>query len=265
MPVGGEALFGESSGHPFGETEAPMAQVTEIREGVFRIATYVEPFQLQFVQFLIRDEQPLLYHTGPKAMFPAVREAVAEVLPPESIRWIGFSHFEADECGALNEWLAAAPEAEPVCAFVGAEVNIRDFADRPPRTLQDGETLPIGERNMRMMVTPHVPHAWDAVHLFDEKTRTLFSSDVLHQNGDVEPSTEGDVLGRCEEFLGGCQAGPLQFYLPWASHTAESLERLAGLQPEAVAPMHGSTYVGDGAAALRGFGEIWQRSVAGGD
>ena len=147
--------------------------ITEIGPDLYRISTYVPEIDLQFNEFLVKDDQPLLFHTGMKAMFPFVRDEVARVIDPSSIRWIGFSHFEADECGSLNEWLQIAPAAQPVCSTVGALVNVNDFATRPARGMTDGEVLNTGKYRFRFLQTPHVPHGWDAGLLFEEVRGTL--------------------------------------------------------------------------------------------
>ena len=233
-----------------------MTSVTEIAPDVFRISTFVPEADLHFGQFLIRDDEPLLFHAGPRLMFPLVRDAVATLIDPSSIRWIGFSHFEADECGALNEWLALAPAATPVCSFVGAVTSVNDFASRPARPLDDQEVLPIGRHRVRFFQTPHVPHCWDAGLMFDETTATLLCSDLVHQNGDVAPVTESDVLERHREALVAYQAGPLANYLPFTRETSRTLHRLADAKPRALATMHGATFRGDGGAALRALAGI---------
>jgi flavorubredoxin len=213
---------------------------------------------LQFGQFLVRDEEPLLFHTGPRAMFPLVRDAVAALIDPRRLRWIGFSHFEADECGSLNEWLALAPDAVPACSFVGAMVSVNDFATRPARPLADQEILTTGRHRLRFLQTPHVPHCWDAGLLFDETTATLFCSDLLHQNGDTVALTESDVVGANRATLVAYQAGPLANYLPYTPSTGRILDALAALEPKTLATMHGATYRGDGAAALREVANVLQ-------
>ena len=165
-----------------------MARVTEIAPDHYSISIYVPEFNLQFNHFLIKDEEPLLFHTGMKQMFPLVRDAVARVIDPSTIRWISFSHFEADECGALNEWLAVAPHAEPVCGLVGALVSVNDFSIRQARVLAHDEILKTGKYRFRLRQTPHVPHNWEASLLFEEVTRTLLCSDLFTHEGDVEPS-----------------------------------------------------------------------------
>lgn len=208
---------------------------------------------MQFAQFLVRDDEPLLFHTGPRRMFPLVHQAVERLIDPATLRWIGLSHFEADECGSLNEWLAIAPHAAPLCSMVAAMVSIQDIADRSPRVLVDGETLETGRKRFQLVATPHVPHGWDAALLFEERDRTLFCSDLFHQLGDVEPSTESDVVGRARDTLRIYEAGPFAHYLPHPPYARRTLEGLAALRPQRLAAMHGSTYVGDGARALRDF------------
>jgi flavorubredoxin len=228
-----------------------MAQITEIAADVFRISTYVSSIDLQFNQFLVRDDEPLLYHTGMKGLFPAVRDAVATILPPETIRWIGFSHFEADECGALAEWQALAPSATAICTFVAKVVSVDDVvALRPARALAEAETLATGRRRFRLLQTPHVPHCWEASLLFEETDGTLFCSDLFHQGGDVEPVTTADVVGRFQQTLVEYQRGPLANYLPYTNRTEPTLRRVAALKPRTVAPMHGSAFAGDGERAL---------------
>jgi len=228
-----------------------MSTVTEIAPDVFRISTFIPQFNLQFNQFLVRDDEPLLFHTGMKGLFPAVREAVSEVIDPTKIRWIAFSHFEADECGALSQWQEVAPDATAVCSFVAKVVSVDDVvAARPAQPLADGEILTTGKYRFEFLQTPHVPHAWDAGLLFEQTQQLLLCSDLFHQSGDVEPATESDVVGRFKETLVEYQKGPLANYLPYTSHTEQTLARLAGLGPKVLATMHGSTYIGDGTDAI---------------
>jgi len=240
-----------------------MTQVTEIAPDLFRISTFVPEADLQFNQFVVRDDEPLLFHTGLRKMFPLVRDAVATVIDPTRVRWITFSHFEADECGALNEWLALAPRAQAACGVVGAVVSVDDVADRPARTLADGEVIATGRHRFRYCRTPHVPHGWDAGLLFEETERTLFCSDLLQQNGEVEPLTRADVVGRFRDALLNYQAGPFANYLPWTPMTDGILANLAGLGPKTLAIMHGSTFVGDGGARCRDCAAVF-RDVLGG-
>lgn len=210
-----------------------MTTVTEIAPGIFRLCTYDSALGMQFNQFLVRDQELLLYHTWTKAMFPAVRDAIAKVIDPATLRWIAFSHFEADECGALNEILAMAPDAQPMCSFVGAMVSVNDFASRPARGLQDGEKFTTGAKRFRFLRTPHLPHAWEAGHLFEESTRTLFCSDLFHQDGDVEPviASESELLERARNTLVRFRAGPFSNYLPFTPMTEELVGKLAALNP----------------------------------
>lgn len=236
--------------------------VTEIAADCYRISTYFPEIQLQFNQFLINDDEPLLFHTGMKALFPIVREAVATIIDPATIRWIGFSHFEADECGALNEWLQIAPNSQAVCSVVGAMVSVNDFALRQAKGMIDGEVLPTGQHRFRFAQTPHVPHCWEAGMLFEETKGTLLCTDLFHQNGDVEPFTESDVIERARQTLIDYQASPLANYMPYTKHTDDILQKLAALNPQTIAPMHGSAFAGDGAQAIRDLATV-MREVLG--
>ena len=236
--------------------------VTEIAPDCYRISTYIPEIDLQFNQFLIKDEEPLLFHTGMRVLFPTVREAVATIMDPAKIRWISFSHFEADECGSLNEWLQIAPAAEPVCSTVGALVSINDFALRPAKGMNDGEVLDAGQHRFRFAQTPHVPHCWEAGLLFEETSGTLLCSDLFHQNGDVEPLTESDVIDRARKTLIDYQAGPFANYMPYTKHTDGIMQKLAELNPKTIAPMHGSAFSGNGTQALRDLAVV-MREVLG--
>ena len=241
-----------------------MTQITEIAPDIYRISTFIPEGNLQFNQFLVRDEQPLLYHTGMKGLFPVVRDAVATLIDPSTIRWIGFSHFEADECGALTEWQTLAPETTAVCSFVGKMVSVDDVvARRPAQAMADGEVFSTGKYRFRMLLTPHVPHCWEASLLFEETQGTLFCSDLLHQNGDVEPSTSGDVVGRFKQTLVEYQQGPFANYMPYTPYTESTLQRLAALKPRTLAAMHGSTFVGDGAKALTDVAQVLKEVLGG--
>jgi flavorubredoxin len=228
-----------------------MTNITEIAPDLYRISIYVPEANLQFNHFLVKDNEPMLYHTGMRRMFPLVQQAVARILDPAQLRWIGFSHFEVDECGALNQWLQVAPSAQAVCSVVGALVNLSDFADRPPRGMAADEVLSTGKYQFRFRPTPHLPHGWDAGVLFEETQHTLLCSDLFHQNGDVEPLTESGIVERARQSLLEYQAGPLMDYQPYTPQTKRLLHELAALQPKTLAAMHGSTFVGDGAQALR--------------
>ena len=234
--------------------------VTEIAAGVYRISTFHPEFGIQFNQFLIADDEPFLMHTGMKKMFSTTLEGVSSVIDPTQLRWIGFSHFESDECGALNEWLKIAPRAQAVCSFVGAVVMVNDFADRLPRPLADNEVLQIGRHRLQFLATPHVPHCWDAGLFFETTDRTLLCSDLFFHPGDPEPLTESGVLDRARDSIAQNLAGPLANDMPYTAYTDATLRRLAELNPQTLAVMHGSSYKGNGreqifslAAALKEF------------
>ncbi|MBX3604454.1 MAG: MBL fold metallo-hydrolase [Piscinibacter sp.] len=226
--------------------------VHEIADGIYRIHTPVRlpDFSFNFNQYLVVDDEPLLFHTGPRAMFPLVHEAVAAVLPVQRLRHVAFSHVEADECGSLNQWLAAAPQAAPLCSQVAAMVSVTDLADRAPRAAADGEPITLGRHRLRWIDTPHLPHGWDSGLLFDETTATLFCGDLFTQpeDGGVALS-RGDILGPSEAFR-----APLD-YFAHAPQTGAHLARLAALRPGTLACMHGSAWQGDGAALLRHLAE----------
>jgi flavorubredoxin len=233
------------------------ARIDEVSPDLYRICVYAPAFDLQFNHFLVRDDEPLLFHTGMRGMFPVVRDAVATLIDPASLRWISWSHFEVDECGSLNDWLAAAPNATPVCGELGAMINISDFSNRPPRGLKSGEVLNTGRHRFRFVPTPHLPHGWDAGVLFEESDRVLLCSDLMHQLGDVEPVTTSDVVGRYRRAFETYQQSPvLMDYVPYTGNTKRQLASLAALRPRVLAAMHGSTFVGDGAAALVASGEV---------
>jgi flavorubredoxin len=227
-----------------------MTRIDEIAPDIFRICTYVPDFNLQFNQFLIKDEEPLLFETGMKQMFPIVREAVSKVIDPASLRYISFSHFEPDECGSLNEWLTIAPRSEAICSVVGAMVFVNDGAIRPARGLSNDEIIQTGKHRFRFKATPHLPHGWDAGVLFEETTQTLLCSDLLGHAGDMPAITNADIVGPFRDSTKAFQAGPLANYMPFTPHTEAQVRELASLKPRACAPMHGSTFVGNGEKAL---------------
>lgn len=227
-----------------------MAVVTEIAPNVHRISILWPEINLQFNHFLVVDDEPLLYHTGMRRMFPEMFDAVKRIINPATLRWIGFSHFEVDECGSLNDWLKVAPQAQAVSGIVGSLVNLGDFADRPPRSLNAEETFSTGQYRFRYRPTPHLPHGWDAGVLFEETERVLFCSDLFHHDGDVEPLTESDILGRVRNSIQNYQAGPLMDYMPYTPRTRPMLEGLAALKPKTLATMHGSSFTGDCSTAL---------------
>lgn len=228
--------------------------IDEIAAGIYRISTPVPanpalPAGFTFNQYLIADDEPLLFHTGPRKMAPLVRQAIAAVMPVDRLRYIGFSHVEADECGGLNEHLASAPGATPLCGMLAKMVSVDDLADREARGLADGERLSLGEHTVRWIDAPHLPHGWDCGYLFEESTRTLLCGDLFTQPGDRhEALTEGDILepseamrGQMDYFAHGASTGPL-------------LAKLAATEPETLACMHGSAWRGDGAALLGELG-----------
>jgi flavorubredoxin len=225
--------------------------IAEIAAGIYRISTPVARpgFSFTYNQYLVADEQPLLFHTGLRRMFPLVREAIDAVLPVARLRFVSFSHYEADECGALNEFLAVAPDAVPLCGTIAARVSIADTADRAPQALADGERVALGAHAVRWFDTPHLPHAWECGYLFEETTRTLLCSDLFTQPGGRHPpTTEADILEPSEAFR-----GQFDYY----SHTKNAgplIERLAATAPTTLACMHGSAWRGDGAALLRALG-----------
>lgn len=232
--------------------------VEEIAPDLYRISTYIPDFNLQFNQFLVKDEEPLLFHTGMRGLFPVVREEVAKIIDPATIRWVGFSHFESDECGALNDWLAIAPHAAPVCSLVGAMVSVNDFSIRPARGMNDGEQLKTGKYSFRFLQTPHVPHCWEAGMMFEETSKTLLCSDLFTHSGDVESLTSSDIVGRFKEDLIIGEQSPLAHAYPYSAKTDEQLKKIAALEPQTLAVMHGSSFSGnckqaidDLAAAMR--------------
>jgi flavorubredoxin len=233
-----------------------MTSVVEIAPDVYRLCTYDAEAGLQFCQLLFKDDEPLLFHTGHRRLFGQVREAVATVLDPTTVRWIGHSHFEADECGSLNEWLETAPQAQPFCSLAGARTSISDFAIRAPRAMQDDERFSTGRFQFRFRQTPHVPHSWDAALLFEETQALLLCSDLLLQRGDVAPLTESDVLGPAAAVLSAQRASPAGDSIPYTTDTDAILQGLADLQPRVLATHHGSTFTGDGARALRDLAQV---------
>ena len=227
--------------------------IHEIADGIYRINTPVDLPDGQafsFNQYLVLDDEPLLFHTGPRQLFPLVSEAITAVMPIERLRYIGLSHTEADECGSMNQLLALAPTAVPLCSQIAAMVSIGDLADRPPRALADGERLALGRHTLQWFDTPHVPHGWDCGLLMDQTTGTFFCGDLFTQPGHGELAlTEADILGPSEAFR-----QPMDYYAH-APHTAATLARLAQHKPRTLACMHGSAWRGDGGALLRHLAE----------
>ena len=236
-------------------------RIHEIAEGVYRLSTFVPavtPDGFTFNQFLIDADEPMLFHAGQRMLFPSVSQAVARVTPLENLRWISFGHVEADECGAMNAWLAAAPKATVAHGQLACDVSLNDLADRAPRALAEGEVIDLGGRRMRWISTPHVPHGWEAGVMYEETTGVLFSGDLLTHAGDPPPLAETDVLGAAiaaEEMFNAMAMGPA---------TGATLRALADLAPTTLALMHGSSFRGDGAASLRGLADYCEgRQLAG--
>jgi flavorubredoxin len=239
-----------------------MTRTDEIADGIFRISTLVPdvtPDGFTFNQFLIRADEPLLFHTGPRAMFPLVSEAVSRIVPVETLRWITFGHVESDECGSMNQWLHAAPNSQVAHGAIGVMVSLNDLADRPPRALQDGEVLDLGGKRVRHIDTPHVPHAWESRLLFEETTGTLFCGDLFTQTGDGPALTSDDIVGpakRTEEMFRASCLAPA---------TGATIRRLADLSPVTLGLMHGSSFTGDAPRALRelaGLYDGWFREAS---
>ena len=228
--------------------------VQEIAAGIFRINTPVplpDGSLFSFNQYLVLDDQPLLFHSGPRQLFALVSQAIASVMPLERLRYIGLSHVEADECGALNLFLAAAPHAVPLCGSLAGLLSIGDMADRAPRTLADGEELVLGSHTLRWFDTPHLPHGWECGLMMDTRTRTFFCGDLFTQPGHGDQAlTEANILGPSEAFR-----QPMD-YFAHSPQTAATLARLAQLKPRTLACMHGSAWRGDGGALLRHLGEV---------
>lgn len=234
--------------------DASGTNLEEIGAGLYRINTPVEipGGAFSFNQYLLVDEEPLLFHTGGRQLFPLVSEAIAAVLPVERLRWIGFSHWESDESGALNLFLRAAPQAEPLCGRINAMINA-DGMDRPPRALGNDETVTIGRRVVRWLDAPHVPHGWECGYLMEEGSRTLLCGDLFTQPGrGTVALTEGDVLGPSQAFRGAMD------YWSQGKGTRETLLRLAALEPTTLACMHGSAFAGDGAGLLRALASTFE-------
>ena len=238
-----------------------MPHVTEIAPDVYRICVLYPEINLQFCHFLINDEEPLLFHTGLRRMFSEVREGVAKIIDSARLRWISWSHFESDECGSLNDWLATAPHAQPVCNMVGSLVSVNDFCGRQARVLSPHDTLATGKHRLRYYPTPHLPHGWDAGVLFDETDSTLLCSDLFTHGGDVEPLTDTSIVDRASQTLAQFEAGPFASYVPWTQNSARILEGLASLNPKTLAVMHGSSFRGNCSQALRELGVVMKEQL----
>ncbi len=222
----------------------PRVVFRSLRRSTYRLSIYVPDFDLQFHHFLVRDEEPLLFHAGFKGMFPALREAVATLIDPTKLRHIAWSHFESDEVGALNHWLELAPQAQPVCTLVGKLVSVDDFAIRPARGMTADDVLTTGKYCYRFHRSPHLPHGWDAGMLFEETRKTLFCSDLFHHFGNVAPVTSSDLIDPARKAMQQMQQGPLADYMPYTSQTEGVLRGLAALDPKTLAVMHGSSSIG---------------------
>jgi flavorubredoxin len=235
------------------------ATIDEVAEGIHRISTFVPevgPDGFTFNQFLLTAEEPLLFHTGPRAMFPLVAEAVATVTPVEGLRWITFGHVESDECGSMNTWLAAAPGSQVAHGALGCEVSLNDMCDRPPRALAEGEVIDLGGKRVRQISTPHVPHGWEAQVLYEEVTGTLLCGDLFSQLGRGPALTTDDVV---EPALA---AEALFHPTCLAPHTGATLRSLADLAPTTLAIMHGSSFQGDGRQALLDLASAYEALTA---
>jgi flavorubredoxin len=236
-------------------------KINEIAEGVFRFSSFVpqvEPGGLAFNQFLILGDEPLLFHTGLRRMFPSVRDAVAKVMAPEKLRWISFGHYEADECGAMNDWLAVAPHAEIAHGMTGCMVSLNDMADRAPRILQDGEVIDLGDKRARYLDTPHIPHGWEAGLMFEESTGTLLCGDLFTQYGNGPATTENDIVGPA------IAGEDIAHYSALNPNMGATLRKLAELKPSTIALMHGPAFSGDGAAALLALADDYDRRARAG-
>jgi flavorubredoxin len=232
--------------------------VDEIAPNIYRLSTFVPeigPTGFAFNQFLLVDDEPLLFHLGPRKMFPLVSAAIGRVMPVERLRWLAFGHVESDECGAMNEFLAAAPQAEVVHGMTGCMVSLNDMADRPPRPMADGETLKLGAMSIRHLDTPHVPHAWEAVALYEETTGTLLCGDLGTQLGNGPALTEGDIVGPAIEAEDLFASSSLAPSMP------ATIRRLADLQPRTLAIMHGSSFTGDSAGVLRSLADDYANRI----
>jgi flavorubredoxin len=233
-------------------------RISEIASGVYRLSTFiaqVPPTGLAFNQFLILGDEPLLFHTGMRGLFPLVRDAVARLMPVERLRWISFGHYEADECGSMNDWLAAAPNAQIAHGMTACMVSLNDMADRVPRILAHGETIDLGGKRARYLDTPHVPHGWEAGLIYEEATATLLCGDLFTQYGAGPATTESDIVGAAiagEDIAGYSALNPAM---------GATLRKLAELKPRTLALMHGPSFTGDGASALLALADDYDRRM----
>lgn len=237
-------------------------RIDEIAADIYRISTSFPPVPAMpsgftFNQFLIVDDEPVLFHTGMRKLFPQIRDAVARVMPVERLRWISFGHHECDEDGALVNWLADAPHAAPLIGHMNAMYSVEDTTDRQARVLADAEAIVIGAKRVQWIDTPHVPHGWDAGLLFEATTRTLFCGDLLTQPGaEHAPATEADVIGPSEELR-----AQINYYSNPTS-AAATVERLASFEPALLAVMHGSSYRGNCTAALHALASCLKEAAS---
>lgn len=237
-------------------------RIDEIADGIYRLSTHVPavapPAGFTFNQFLILADEPLMFHTGLRKMFPLNRGALSRIIPADRLRWIAFGHYEADECGAMNEWLAIAPNAEVAHGQTGCNVSLNDMADRSPRVLQNGEVIDLGGgKRVRYIDTPHTPHGWDAGVMFEESTGTLLCGDLFSQLGDGPALTTSDIVSPA------ISAEDLFRYSSLAPNIGSTVRTLADLAPRTLALMHGPSFAGDGAAALRALADDYDRRVGG--
>jgi flavorubredoxin len=231
-------------------------RIVEVADGTHQLTTHVPEMNFSFNQYLVTGDEPLLFHTGPRQMFPLVSDAVARVVPVDQLRWITFGHVEADECGSMNQWLGAAPRSTVAQSMTGCMVSLNDLADRAPRPLADGEVIDIGGHRMRWIDTPHVPHAWEAGLLYDETTKTLFCGDLFTQTGAYAPMTTDDILGPAAEAEDIFRSSSL------APSSSATLKRLAELDIATLALMHGPTFSGDCPGALRDLADDYDKRIA---
>lgn len=230
-------------------------KINEIADGVYRLSTYfpevAAPAGFTFNQFLIKGEEPLLFHCGMRGIFPLVSAAVAKIVPVESLRWITFGHVESDECGAMNNWLAAAPQAQVAHGMIACMVSLNDLADRQPHALADGDVIDLGGKRVRYLDTPHVPHCWEAGVVYEETTGTLLCGDLLTHVGDAPALTDGDIVGpaiAAEDMFRATSIG---------AATAPTIRNLAALKPRTLGLMHGASFNGDCAGALNALADYY--------
>lgn len=236
-----------------------QTRIEQIADGIFRLSTYVAevapPDGFTFNQFLIQADEPMLFHCGQRFLFPFVSAGMATILPLERLRWLSFGHIEADECGAMNLWLEAAPEAQVVYSELGCQISVGDLADRPPRALADGEVLDLGGKRIRLIPTPHVPHGWEAQVMFEETTGTLFCGDLFTHVGDPEPLTKSSIVeaaAAAEDTFQATSVGAL---------TAPTIRKLAQLRPKRLALMHGASFEGDAASELERLADYYEAAL----